>query len=100
MKRARICDCGWLTPLAFGAKAKTEEMAEIMSVVMARKHIERADIVLMVIDAIEGVVALDATIAGYAHEAGRSIIIVVNKWTRWRKTLTPRSSLKKACATR
>ncbi len=61
-------------------KGKTEEMAEKMSVVMARKHIERADVVLMVIDAIEGVVALDATIAGYAHEAGRSIIIVVNKW--------------------
>ena len=61
-------------------KGKTEEMAEKMSVVMARKHIERADVVLLVIDAIEGVVALDATIAGYAHDAGRSVIIVVNKW--------------------
>jgi len=61
-------------------KGKTEEMAEKMSVVMARKHIERADVVLLVIDAVEGVVALDATIAGYAHDAGRSIIIVVNKW--------------------
>jgi GTP-binding protein len=47
---------------------------------MARKHIERADVVLMVIDAIEGVTAHDANIAGYAHEAGRSVIIVVNKW--------------------
>lgn len=61
-------------------KGKTNEMAEKMSVVMARKHIERADVVLMVIDAIEGVTALDANIAGYAHEAGRSIIILVNKW--------------------
>src|SRR5262249_29597026 len=61
-------------------KGKTHEMAEKMSVIMARKHIERADIVLMVIDAIEGVTALDATIAGYAHEAGRSLIIVVKKW--------------------
>jgi GTP-binding protein len=61
-------------------KGKTNEMAEILSVVMARKHIERADVVLLVIDAIEGVTALDAHIAGYAHEAGRSIIIVVNKW--------------------
>lgn len=61
-------------------KGKTEEMAEKLSVVMARKHIERADVVLMVIDAVEGVTALDANIAGYAHEAGRSVIIVVNKW--------------------
>ena len=61
-------------------KGKTYEMAEKLSVVMARKHIERADVVLMVIDAIEGVTALDATIAGYAHEAGRSILLVVNKW--------------------
>lgn len=61
-------------------KGKTNEMAEKLSVVMARKHIERADVVLMVIDAIEGVTALDANIAGYAHEAGRSLIVLVNKW--------------------
>lgn len=61
-------------------KGKTEEMAEKLSVVMARKHIERADVVLLMIDAVEGVTHLDATIAGYAHEAGRSIIICVNKW--------------------
>jgi GTP-binding protein len=61
-------------------KGKTNEMAEKLSVVMARKHIERADVVLVLIDAVEGVTALDANIAGYAHEAGRSIIIIVNKW--------------------
>jgi GTPase len=61
-------------------KGKTYEMAEKMSVVMARKHIERADVVLMVIDAIEGVTAIDAHIAGYAHESGRSLIVLVNKW--------------------
>lgn len=61
-------------------KGKTYEMAEKLSVVMARRHIERADVVLLIIDAIEGVTALDAHIAGYAHEAGRSVIIVVNKW--------------------
>ncbi len=61
-------------------KGKTHEMPEKLSVVMARKHIERADVVLVLIDAIEGVTALDANIAGYAHEAGRSVIIVVNKW--------------------
>ncbi len=61
-------------------KGKTTGMEEKLSVVMARKHIERADVVLILIDAIEGVTALDAHIAGYAHEAGRSVIIVVNKW--------------------
>ena len=61
-------------------KGKTRLMAEKLSVVMARKHLEEADIALLVIDATEGVSALDATIAGYAHESGRSIIILVNKW--------------------
>lgn len=61
-------------------KGKTHLMAEKLSVVMARKHLESADIALLVIDATEGVNQLDATIAGYAHESGRSIIIVVNKW--------------------
>ncbi len=61
-------------------KGKTELMAEKLSVVMARKHLEAADIALLVIDATEGVSALDAAIAGYAHESGRSIIVLVNKW--------------------
>ena len=55
-------------------------MAEKLSVVMARKHLEAADVALMVIDAVEGVTASDATIAGYAHESGRSVIVVINKW--------------------
>jgi len=61
-------------------KGKTRLMAEKLSVVMARKHLEAADIALLVIDATEGVSALDASIAGYAHESGRSVIIIVNKW--------------------
>jgi len=61
-------------------KGKTRLMAEKLSVVMARKHLEGADIALLVIDATEGVSQLDASIAGYAHESGRSTIIVVNKW--------------------
>jgi GTP-binding protein len=61
-------------------KGKTHLMAEKMSVVMARKHLEAADVALLVIDAVEGVNALDANIGGYAHESGRSVIIVVNKW--------------------
>ena len=61
-------------------KGKTELMAEKLSVVMARKHLEAADVALILIDATEGVTAGDATIAGYAHESGRSVIIVINKW--------------------
>src|SRR5947209_4536654 len=61
-------------------KGKTEEMAEKLSVIMARKSLERADVAIVVLDASEGVAALDANIAGYAHDAGCSIIIAVNKW--------------------
>lgn len=61
-------------------KGKTHLMAEKLSVVMARKNIEDADIVLFLVDATEGVSGLDASIAGYADESGRSVIIVVNKW--------------------
>ncbi|HZI17358.1 MAG TPA: ribosome biogenesis GTPase Der [Pyrinomonadaceae bacterium] len=61
-------------------KGKTEEMAEKLSVIMARKSLERADVAVLVVDAVEGVAALDANIAGYAVEAGCSVIIAVNKW--------------------
>src|SRR6185437_10924460 len=61
-------------------KGKTKLMAEKLSVVMARRHLEAADVALLVIDATEGVTASDATIGGYAHESGRSVVIVVNKW--------------------
>jgi GTP-binding protein len=61
-------------------KGKTKDLAEKLSVVMARRHIRMAHVVLLVLDATEGVVALDATIAGYAHEGGRAVIVCVNKW--------------------
>ena len=61
-------------------KGKTDEMAEKLSVIMARKSLERADVAIVLVDAVEGVAALDATIAGYAVDAGCSIIIAVNKW--------------------
>jgi GTPase len=61
-------------------KGKTHLMAEKMSVVMARRHLEAADVALLLIDATEGCTASDATIGGYAHESGRSVIILVNKW--------------------
>lgn len=61
-------------------KGKTTEMAEKLSVIMARKALERADVAVMVIDAVEGVTHLDANIAGYAVESGCSVILAVNKW--------------------
>jgi len=67
-------------------KGKTHEMAEKLSVVMARRHIRMANVALLVIDASEGVVASDATIAGYAYEEGRCIILAVNKWDITKET--------------
>ncbi len=61
-------------------KGKTKLMAEKLSVVMAIRHLRMAHVALLVLDASEGVMALDATIAGYADEEGRAVIIVVNKW--------------------
>ena len=61
-------------------KGKTGEMAEKLSVVMAMKSLARADVAIVLIDAEEGPTALDAHIAGYAHDAGCSIIIACNKW--------------------
>jgi len=61
-------------------KGKTHLMAEKLSVVMARRHLEAADVALLIIDATEGVTGADANIGGYAHESGRSVIVVVNKW--------------------
>jgi GTPase len=61
-------------------KGKTTEMAEKLSVIMAKKALERADVAVLIIDAVEGVTNLDANIGGYALDSGCSIIIVVNKW--------------------
>jgi GTPase len=61
-------------------KGKTKLIAEKLSVIMARQHLERADIALIVIDASMGVTSHDATIASYAEQSGRSVIVVMNKW--------------------
>src|SRR5579862_5033335 len=66
-------------------KGKTKLMAEKLSVVMARRHLRMCDVALIVLDASEGILAGDATIAGYAHEEGRAVIIVVNKWDAVKK---------------
>ncbi len=61
-------------------KGKTNLVAEKLSVVMAKRGLERADIAILVIDGVQGVTQGDATIASYAEQSGRSVIIVVNKW--------------------
>ena len=66
-------------------KGKTKLLAEKLSVIQARKHLEQADVALLILDAEEGVNALDTHIGGYAHESRRSVIIVVNKWDAIKK---------------
>lgn len=61
-------------------KNKIREELERYSIIRTVTAVERADVVLMVIDATEGVTEQDAKIAGIAHERGKGIIIVVNKW--------------------
>ena len=61
-------------------KSKIKEEIERYSIIRAVAAIERADVVLMVIDAVEGITEQDAKIAGIAHDRGKGIIIVVNKW--------------------
>lgn len=61
-------------------RGKVYENTEKYSVMRAMKAIERADVVLVVINAEEGIIEQDKHIAGYAHEAGRAAIFVVNKW--------------------
>ena len=61
-------------------KNKIKEELERYSIIRTVSAVERADVVLMVIDAAEGVTEQDAKIAGIAHERGKGVIIVVNKW--------------------
>ncbi|MED0687339.1 ribosome biogenesis GTPase Der [Anoxybacillus ayderensis] len=61
-------------------RGKVYESTEKYSVLRALKAIERSDVVLVVINAEEGIIEQDKKIAGYAHEAGRGVVIVVNKW--------------------
>ena len=61
-------------------KGKTDRGPEVLSVVMARRYLERADICLLVVDAEEGITRQDAHVGGYAWEAGRAVILVINKW--------------------
>ncbi|MGA2264269.1 MAG: ribosome biogenesis GTPase Der [Acidobacteriota bacterium] len=66
-------------------KGRTEARTEKISVVMARKNLERADVAILLLDAEEGVTKLDAAIGGYADESGCSVIIALNKWDKVEK---------------
>ncbi len=61
-------------------RTKVTDEVEKFSVIRAMAAIERCDVALMVIDAVEGLADQDKRIAGMAHEAGKGIIVVVNKW--------------------
>ena len=66
-------------------KGKIEELIEKYSIVRSLRAVDRSDVVLMVIDAVEGVTEQDKKIVGYAHEAGKGVILVVNKWDLYKK---------------
>ena len=66
-------------------KSKIDDNLEKYSIVRSLLAVERSDVCLLMIDANDGVTAQDATIAGEAHEAGKGIIIVVNKWDEYEK---------------
>lgn len=61
-------------------KGKTTDEAEKLAVISARKAIERCEIALVMIDAVDGVTSQDATVAGYAEDAGKAALLLVNKW--------------------
>lgn len=61
-------------------KARIDELTEQYSVVRSLRAVDRSDVILMLIDAVDGVTEQDKKIAGYAHEAGKAIVLVVNKW--------------------
>ena len=76
-------------------KSKVNESIEKFSVGRALLAVERADVCLMMIDANDGVTDQDAKIAGEAHEAGKGVIIVVNKWDEYEKTTGTLENYKK-----
>lgn len=61
-------------------RGNIEESTERYSVIRALRAVDRSDVVLMVLDGVEGVTEQDKRIAGYVHEAGKGVIIIVNKW--------------------
>lgn len=69
-------------------KARIDEPIEKYSIMRSLRAVDRSDVVLMVFDAVEGVTEQDKKIVGYAHEAGKGIVLVVNKWDLYEKDNT------------
>ena len=61
-------------------RGKTEQGPEVLSVVQARKRIEECDVAVLVLDAAEGPTGQDATVASYANDEGKGLVLVGNKW--------------------
>ena len=66
-------------------KGKVDEPIEKYSIIRTLRAVDRSDVVLMVLNAVEGITEQDKKIAGYAHEAGKGVVIVVNKWDLYNK---------------
>ncbi|MCH3915104.1 MAG: ribosome biogenesis GTPase Der [Acidaminococcaceae bacterium] len=66
-------------------KGKIDEPIEKYSIIRTLRAVDRSDVVLMIIDAVEGVTEQDKRIAGYAHESGKGVVLVVNKWDLYKK---------------
>ena len=74
-RRFRIIDTAGIR-----RRSKTERGPEVLSVVQARQRIERCDVAVLVLDAADGPTSQDATVASYADDAGKGLVIVANKW--------------------
>ena len=80
IQRLSIREYVFIDTAGLRRKSKIKEDLERYSIIRTVSAVERADVVLVVIDATEGVTEQDAKIAGIAHERGKGIIVVVNKW--------------------
>ena len=76
-------------------RGRVEQKLEKLSVMRAIKGVEGSDVAVLVIDALEGLADQDAHIAGYAHERGRPLMILINKWDQIRERLETRKELKR-----
>lgn len=79
-------------------KGKIEELIEKYSIIRSLRAVDRSDVILMVIDAVEGVTEQDKKIVGYAHDAGKGIVLAVNKWDLYKKDDTSPYVIRKNCA--
>jgi GTP-binding protein len=77
-------------------KGRVDEKLEKLSVMRALKSLDRADIAILVVDSVEGLSDQDAHIAGYAHERGRPVIIMANKWDAVKSKAETQKELRRA----